>query len=207
MNDTDYVPIIAAVVSGLAAIGAIVSGRYARRSAETANVAALDAQNEANRITSETNSLQALDWTSQYFEGVRQWANEVAFAMTEAMHLSRIQNSEERLREWNRIRARLSTSIDTGRWYFPNKYHTDYGIEKHLAYRGIRRRVLDHVTNAYNALPKSPEVFEPGAKNDPYTMDAFGKLEDSKRAFVSDCLLYTSPSPRDATLSRMPSSA
>ena len=24
---------------------------------------------------------------------------------------------------------------------------------------------------------------------------------------VSDCLLYTSPSPRDATLSRMPSSA
>ena len=29
-----------------------------------------------------------------------------------------------------------------------------------------------------------------------------GKREDS-----SDCLLYTSPSPRDATLSRMPSSA
>ena len=25
--------------------------------------------------------------------------------------------------------------------------------------------------------------------------------------FVHDCLLYTSPSPRDATLSRMPSSA
>ena len=26
-------------------------------------------------------------------------------------------------------------------------------------------------------------------------------------AFIQDCLLYTSPSPRDATLSRMPSSA
>ena len=26
-------------------------------------------------------------------------------------------------------------------------------------------------------------------------------------AFLRDCLLYTSPSPRDATLSRMPSSA
>ena len=25
--------------------------------------------------------------------------------------------------------------------------------------------------------------------------------------FICDCLLYTSPSPRDATLSRMPSSA
>ena len=33
----------------------------------------------------------------------------------------------------------------------------------------------------------------------PYVADAY--------ADVDDCLLYTSPSPRDATLSRMPSSA
>ena len=30
---------------------------------------------------------------------------------------------------------------------------------------------------------------------------------DATRALARDCLLYTSPSPRDATLSRMPSSA
>ena len=35
--------------------------------------------------------------------------------------------------------------------------------------------------------------------------DPYSKLED--RAPITDCLLYTSPSPRDATLSRMPSSA
>ena len=35
---------------------------------------------------------------------------------------------------------------------------------------------------------------------------AFMKLGDIKGSFTS-CLLYTSPSPRDATLSRMPSSA
>ena len=33
-----------------------------------------------------------------------------------------------------------------------------------------------------------------------------GKDEDDN-ADLPDCLLYTSPSPRDATLSRMPSSA
>ena len=38
------------------------------------------------------------------------------------------------------------------------------------------------------------------------------KLMESPRGFLEaanfgDCLLYTSPSPRDATLSRMPSSA
>ena len=31
--------------------------------------------------------------------------------------------------------------------------------------------------------------------------------KDSKTSHVKGCLLYTSPSPRDATLSRMPSSA
>ena len=34
-----------------------------------------------------------------------------------------------------------------------------------------------------------------------------GALQDHKRAIIIGCLLYTSPSPRDATLSRMPSSA
>ena len=33
------------------------------------------------------------------------------------------------------------------------------------------------------------------------------RLEESYKAQVKHCLLYTSPSPRDATLSRMPSSA
>ena len=39
--------------------------------------------------------------------------------------------------------------------------------------------------------------------------DAFYGLEKWEEALVryEDCLLYTSPSPRDATLSRMPSSA
>ena len=39
--------------------------------------------------------------------------------------------------------------------------------------------------------------------------DKSGNVEDAKELaqLYSDCLLYTSPSPRDATLSRMPSSA
>ena len=37
--------------------------------------------------------------------------------------------------------------------------------------------------------------------------DAMGKISTTKAKNVSYCLLYTSPSPRDATLSRMPSSA
>ena len=40
------------------------------------------------------------------------------------------------------------------------------------------------------------------AKNDPVVT-----IESDKSSVEIPCLLYTSPSPRDATLSRMPSSA
>ena len=35
----------------------------------------------------------------------------------------------------------------------------------------------------------------------------YAKASDSLSSYKQTCLLYTSPSPRDATLSRMPSSA
>ena len=38
-------------------------------------------------------------------------------------------------------------------------------------------------------------------------VDGHTELDDVNISGVSTCLLYTSPSPRDATLSRMPSSA
>ena len=44
--------------------------------------------------------------------------------------------------------------------------------------------------------------FEPGAINIPGTENHFDNLAD-----ILPCLLYTSPSPRDGLLSRMPSSA
>ena len=36
---------------------------------------------------------------------------------------------------------------------------------------------------------------------------AMPKFEDATDELIGDCLLYTSPSPRDGLLSRMPSSA
>ena len=46
----------------------------------------------------------------------------------------------------------------------------------------------------------------------PYTIEEAYEVADAiersnKEDLKEDCLLYTSPSPRDATLSRMPSSA
>ena len=47
----------------------------------------------------------------------------------------------------------------------------------------------------------APEIFRYYLLQDRYYLEHFSKL------YHYICLLYTSPSPRDATLSRMPSSA
>ena len=50
------------------------------------------------------------------------------------------------------------------------------------------------------------QLIEMGTLAESMVTTAVKALEDLTQD-VEDCLLYTSPSPRDATLSRMPSSA
>ena len=56
--------------------------------------------------------------------------------------------------------------------------------------------ILVKVTTDGKTVPKEPKEFD---------SDDFRKME--KNAKAKNCLLYTSPSPRDGLLSRMPSSA
>ena len=62
---------------------------------------------------------------------------------------------------------------------------------------------LDDVITQY---PEELKVFEIVKDDVNYVMDV-GCRENYEYAQIKPCLLYTSPSPRDATLSRMPSSA
>ena len=66
--------------------------------------------------------------------------------------------------------------------------------------------ILDTVLDAAGKLAK--EEIEPINKpgdNEGLKIDSSGKVTTA--AGFKDCLLYTSPSPRDGLLSRMPSSA
>ena len=56
------------------------------------------------------------------------------------------------------------------------------GIDRPSKYNGFTPEMIRQLAEAYQSAEDDPEVF-------------------------CICLLYTSPSPRDATLSRMPSSA
>ena len=61
-----------------------------------------------------------------------------------------------------------------------------YGA-KHILFRTAKEQVMNSYYYAYR--------------------DRRQKKRDFRKLWITRCLLYTSPSPRDATLSRMPSSA
>ena len=60
-------------------------------------------------------------------------------------------------------------------------------------------------TYSENSAQSISELLDRIEHADKVGLDVFGIGEHYRREFL--CLLYTSPSPRDATLSRMPSSA
>ena len=79
----------------------------------------------------------------------------------------------------------------------------------------------DHKNSLFVQLLSAEVLFNEGKRDESYALldllksvypDSFSIVEMSfnqqvDNSQLSDCLLYTSPSPRDATLSRMPSSA
>ena len=70
----------------------------------------------------------------------------------------------------------------------------------------LTRKYQFHAARKLTSLPDS----HPCSKIHGHTFSVIiklsGKIDESK-GWVIDCLLYTSPSPRDGLLSRMPSSA
>ena len=74
----------------------------------------------------------------------------------------------------------------------------EFVLVSFLAYNFPSYFDTEQELNAAVIIDKSADL-----KEDPYFMVAVAWVESR----LKTCLLYTSPSPRDATLSRMPSSA
>ena len=74
--------------------------------------------------------------------------------------------------------------------------------------RSFNCNAFESQDDVENATDRSLPFFLRYRDNDPHPASCMAGLKLSKNdAKLKDCLLYTSPSPRDATLSRMPSSA
>ena len=91
-------------------------------------------------------------------------------------------------------------------------------LNDHLARSVITIEILEHLeTEASDSMPDLPVLkadIEADRRQLKTLMDRLGVTESRVRKLtswiaeqVTDCLLYTSPSPRDRQKSRMPSSA
>ena len=69
-----------------------------------------------------------------------------------------------------------------------------------------QNKLLEAVSSLKKAVSIKPNYSE-AFNNMGNALQDLGKLEEAIQAYNTACLLYTSPSPRDRSLSRMPSSA
>ena len=63
------------------------------------------------------------------------------------------------------------------------------------------------IADSLDTAREPTEVYEEIPNENPINQEEECDVYDVPEALTDNCLLYTSPSPRDATLSRMPSSA
>ena len=152
---------------------------------------AVKARREAAESAKEAARLQALDWATQYFEGVRDWSEEVVDSISTLIHLHQIADDSVRATAWVSARSALSALCDRGRWFFPNKFEKEYGPHKPQAYRGIRRRILDFIVAAYDAVPTCP-AHDDRSGHDP--------LVAAQRGFVSEVQEVLNPRHREEQL-------
>ena len=86
--------------------------------------------------------------------------------------------------------------------YFAGKQY-----ENELERDGIPASYLEYLDMLTDVFAECVRVLEPGGRIAVNVANLGRRPYRSLSADVITCLLYTSPSPRDATLSRMPSSA
>ena len=199
MEFSDWIALSALVVSALAVIASISAGRQSRRDSISANETALKAQADANRVAELAAGLQALDWSTQYFSDVRNWADLATSEISRLIHLNSIEDDSTRQQTWVNARSNLSALI-RGRWFFPNEFEEQYGHEKPPAYRGYRQRILDHLVDAYNVY-SDPPCF--GKQHRDGTPSVIDRLVRDQRWFVSDVQKFLNPRDREKSVTEI----
>lgn len=184
---TDHVAVGVAIAAvGVSILFGVVSHRVAREATATAR--------RANALAEAANAMQFDEWSQSYFEPTRQWGFEVVQVMSDGIALRYVADDANRAREWRRVRATLSSLIDTGRLDFPNQLHPTHGIDKPPAFRGYRRDILDWIVFTYDRLDDVP-AHDP-TKADPAERARQADLVRYKREFISALQAQLNPSLR-----------
>ncbi len=138
--DTGIINVVAAGASAVAAVCSVVVAVLLGR--RTASIAA--AQHRHSSFST------AREWRCD----VRNWASEAIEVLSEATYMCSDTESVggKDIGSVLSCRYRLSSLIDSGRFFFPNIRRDEHGTDKPFAYRGFRHAVLDPLVAAERVL-------------------------------------------------------
>lgn len=174
---------IAAVISGLAVLA---SAYYSRR--------ALAYSNRAERLLAKSNQISANVWLDEYLRNLQVWAGEASENVSRAIHALRLDDQSFRDREIFESLYRLSSLIDRGRWFFPNIHDDKHGLNKELAFRGIRQPILDHLVMSYDLIKQFKGTNDDGT---------ITKIVHCQRLFISEVQRVINPRRREPERERI----
>ncbi|MFC4861218.1 hypothetical protein ACS8MQ_08770 [Pseudomonas sp. MAHUQ-62] len=189
MSEFEFGDVATWLATAVAIISAVAAAKSSRVAEKHQEEASHHTKSSANLLEKE-HQLKLREWTDQYFNSVRSWAEQVCLAISEATHI--VDGPELSDEVKLPILVRLSSLIDTGRWYFPNQWVDDYGVHKETAYRGLRQPILDCVVSAYDLLRDSQ-----------YSEDVKEDLVKAQREFVSHIQVVLDPGKREQEIKKI----
>lgn len=133
-------------IAALAALLSYFASREARTSSQKSSEAAY-------KISSMQFELQARDLRLQYHNEIRTWATNAIECMGDIIALCYLdpKKCQFNFRERQVLLAnKLSSLIDSGRWFFPNDKSFGVGLHKEVAFQGYRQNVLDQLVAVFD---------------------------------------------------------
>ncbi len=181
MIDVDWFSAIVSFAALLGSGGAFLIARKSRLRAEKF-------EELGAKIAVLQNQLAHRSWADEFFRDVTSWATNASHAIARAIHWIDTSDPEK----MNDVMIDLSASIDTGRWYFPNRHEDKYGAHKQPAYRGFRQPILESIVHAYRIVENPTQHIDPR-----------GELIVCQRQFVSCMQEFLDPRTREQVILRV----
>lgn len=144
--------------------------------------------------------VELANWKQQYLNELRSWADLVCDVLSDAIHQhDRYHEAADSCDMIDRrcdIRARLSSLIDRGRWFFPNQEPEQAEQHKPVGFRGARDPILSQLVEAYDLLSLNLD------QEQVVGMKIRDQLVTAKREFVAKIHVSYDPWTQNADLQR-----
>jgi len=138
--------VIVGILSVIVGVFSVIVAAYTVYKARQTAVSQQDTAKELDRQTAEREKLGIAQWRHD----LRDWASEAIDTLSEAHYACKANDSSPS--DIYRCIYRLSTLIDRGRFFLPNRKQTTHGKDKPFAYRGTRHSALAPLVAALNVL-------------------------------------------------------